>query len=548
MIDLENRLFGLINKLQDDRYSLFLDKFIDQNKHLVSLFCDTLNHEFIKWENKMPIKEKYHLKNGQVGEEYLWDFFKETQKALATVEEVQLPEDIGLVWDKETGCISGKPTKAGIFEVAFKPTKTDLIHKCTLLIHPDPRSLWNNIPTNQNVRFYKPDSANELVETPFGQIIAARQRGRSHAHHGIACDDDFRIAYHEDTKAHLLAVSDGAGSAEYSRQGSKLAVDSAIENMLGHLSNAEKSYKDLSVKTDGDFLDAVIKHLLYYAIESAYKSQIQFAQQENILPKSLSSTLLCAFSMPLINDKWLTAAYWVGDGAVALWLPEKNEVELLGEVDSGEYSGETRFLNADEAKWTKIEARLRYKITDEIPFLFLMTDGVSDPKFENDMALKQPESWKRFWDEISPELKKENPSQHLEDWLNFWSKGEHDDRTLALFVPNTYLKEDLKDVDVMKREGIFSIKEDSIFNMESLSENNHDMDKLVIQPTQEMNALQEKTLEKAESDIASSSSLSFEKPSLESSQDNHNISMLSESSEKPMQEQLIIEDKSLNHE
>jgi hypothetical protein len=69
-----------------------------------------------------------------------------------------------------------------------------------------------------------------------------------------------------------------------------------------------------------------------------------------------------------------------------------------------------------------------------------MTDGITDPKFETDAGLVDPEKWKRFWSEdfgkqvdVSPE----NPDLQRQflGWLDFWSRGNHDDRTLAVMVP-----------------------------------------------------------------------------------------------------------------
>jgi hypothetical protein len=69
--------------------------------------------------------------------------------------------------------------------------------------------------------------------------------------------------------------------------------------------------------------------------------------------------------------------------------------------------------------------------------LLLMTDGVSDPKFGTDNALRDPARWQSFWnDDLAAQLPLSGPSQELgaklEDYLQFWTQGEHDDRTLAL--------------------------------------------------------------------------------------------------------------------
>ena len=66
-----------------------------------------------------------------------------------------------------------------------------------------------------------------------------------------------------------------------------------------------------------------------------------------------------------------------------------------------------------------------------------MTDGVSDPKFGTDNALRDPSRWLSFWNEdLSLHLPLVEATgdlgAKLEEYLQFWSQGEHDDRTLAV--------------------------------------------------------------------------------------------------------------------
>lgn len=66
-----------------------------------------------------------------------------------------------------------------------------------------------------------------------------------------------------------------------------------------------------------------------------------------------------------------------------------------------------------------------------------MTDGVSDPKFETDANLKKPEMWDALWNDLQEggvELTDDNEKSQTQllEWLNFWSKGNHDDRTIAI--------------------------------------------------------------------------------------------------------------------
>jgi len=71
-----------------------------------------------------------------------------------------------------------------------------------------------------------------------------------------------------------------------------------------------------------------------------------------------------------------------------------------------------------------------------------MTDGIYDPKFIVEANLERIEKWKEFIADLkgsneentvvdfNPE--NENIGQQLSTWLDFWSSGNHDDRTLAI--------------------------------------------------------------------------------------------------------------------
>ena len=354
---------------------------------------------------------------------------------LPLVQSIKTEDEIGLTWNRENQTLEGTPTKSGEFLVTFQLDEGHLAHT-TLFVNPNPKYLWKNIPSDPKSRFWKSDSANERITTESGQLIAARMRGRTHAMKGTCCDDDFTIGYHEKSKFHFIAVADGAGSAEFSRQGSKLAVEAAKDKFFELLNIEGKDYQKLSQKNEPE-LAYITKVMFKEAVQAAYLAQETAAKDYIIEHKSLSCTLLLAFTLPLIDGKWFTACYWVGDGAAAIFDPAIQKIKLLGEVDSGQYSGETQFLTLAEANAEKITARIYTDIRDYPPILILMTDGVSDPKFHSDVQLKTFEAWQIFWQELREPLQKEQPEKALEEWLDFFSKGEHDDRTLAIFIPQS---------------------------------------------------------------------------------------------------------------
>jgi hypothetical protein len=71
-----------------------------------------------------------------------------------------------------------------------------------------------------------------------------------------------------------------------------------------------------------------------------------------------------------------------------------------------------------------------------------MTDGIYDPKFIVEANLEKNEKWNEFLedlqgkneDNIKVDFDNSNTeiASQLSNWMDFWSQGNHDDRTLAI--------------------------------------------------------------------------------------------------------------------
>jgi hypothetical protein len=71
-----------------------------------------------------------------------------------------------------------------------------------------------------------------------------------------------------------------------------------------------------------------------------------------------------------------------------------------------------------------------------------MSDGIYDPKFIVEANLEKSENWIEFVndlegkneDGIKVEFDKSNKdiANQLSTWMDFWSSGNHDDRTVAI--------------------------------------------------------------------------------------------------------------------
>lgn len=411
--------------------------------------------------------------------------------------------------DNKSFAITGTPTKAGTFELKLKYKYDGCVdddipyRKLELIINPDPRDLWKNIPVDwehmPEPRYEKEDTQKEYVKvtalpdgTPQMDIVAASKRGRSHAQEGKPRDDHFKL-YHDDTSNwYVITVADGAGSAKYSREGSRIACDTAVEHCKQMLKettefeNAISAYKSStgdnekeSRKSVGDY----VYRILGAAALKAHKAIDEKARIQQISAKNYATTFLLSITKKF-EFGWFIASYWVGDGAICLYDKEKHTAKLMGKPDEGEYAGQTRFLTMPEIfkNGKAIYDRLRFCIVPDFTALFLMTDGVSDPMFETDANLNNVDKWDELWNNLLHD--KEHPvhlvddneqaAQELLDWLDFWSPGNHDDRTIAILYKGDPAEAPSKDLDSENNEA-------SSTNIDDNSESSSDIVAEVVQ-------------------------------------------------------------------
>ena len=114
-------------------------------------------------------------------------------------------------------------------------------------------------------------------------------------------------------------------------------------------------------------------------------------------------------------------------------------VDGIDHINPGDIANVEIFKDA-----ASVFSRLRFSIEDDFTALMLMTDGVSDPMFETDRNLNDYSKWNEFWNKIKEgfpddgipgvDLRDDNPEakDQLLRWMDFWSAGNHDDRTLAI--------------------------------------------------------------------------------------------------------------------
>jgi serine/threonine protein phosphatase PrpC len=417
---------------------------------------------------QFQVKNKHlTFPNGKVNQEYRADF--DVDQFFQGIEIVGFEglESIGLQYDPEKKSIEGVPCKAGdhkiIMKYCFKDRDagqpTFLEKEIVLIINPDPRSLWNNIETPQNIEYYKPDEDKQFVKVAVKKtggflglgkkeqvrkdMVAASQRGRSHAHEGKPRDDDFKLYFDEESEWYVMAVADGAGSAKYSREGSRIACETVIEickkQLFSRMKDFEKSiqvFEEEKSQENRNNVGKILYDIVGNAAFKAYKNiEAEAAGKGNPI-KDYSTTLLLSICKKF-EFGWFAGAFWVGDGGIGIYDKGTSFLKVLGEPDGGEFAGQTRFLTMPEIiQPAEIYRRLRFDTYSDFTALILMTDGVTDPKFETDANLNKIEKWHDLWDDLSTLVDfsddNEQAACQLLQWLDFWSQGNHDDRTIAI--------------------------------------------------------------------------------------------------------------------
>lgn len=342
----------------------------------------------------------------------------------------------------------------GIFLPEDRPV---LERKIPFVINQDPRKLWKNLPVDWE-NMPEPQYQNEDVQceyvkvealndgAPQKDIVAASKRGRSHAQEAKPRDDHFKMA-HLENGWYIMAVADGAGSATFSREGSRIACETAVDYCKEQLLDSKKFEEEIDTydqfkedsesearKMVGDYIYKIVGTAAFRAQKAIYAEAAAQNQPTKIYATTLLLTICKKFSYG-----WFVASFWVGDGAICLYDKEMHTIKLLGVPDEGEFAGQTRFLTMPEIfkDATSLYQRLRFYIVPDFTALFLMTDGVSDPKFETDANLNNPDKWDALWNDLKEkgvDLSDDNEAakEQLLNWLDFWSPGNHDDRTIAI--------------------------------------------------------------------------------------------------------------------
>lgn len=404
------------------------------------------------------VKEKaIRLPNARVGKLYSFAF---DLTALDLVDvayfEIGNLGTTGLEYDSEAQTLSGIPINAGEYRLHFlfrhRLSAEDAplsVKEVALIVNADPKSLWKDEASDKEDPYWKSDTDN-LQQAFVGRTISiASKRGRSHAHEGKFRDDDFQISELKNGWG-IIAMADGAGSAKFSRRGSKVACESVNQWFKDSLN--EEQWEDLekAIVTNNsastpETQKALSQLVLQHMGKAAWNAHTDLAKEATLkeaVLKDFSTTLLFVLLKKFEFGYFITS-FWVGDGGIGIYRKTEGDVLVLGTPDGGEFAGQTRFITMpDIFKSADFYSRFSIKTIPDFTTLILMTDGITDPKFGTDANLTRMEKWNELWEDLAGnnddkasvklEPNNEQAADELLSWLDFWSPGNHDDRTIAI--------------------------------------------------------------------------------------------------------------------
>jgi len=195
------------------------------------------------------------------------------------------------------------------------------------------------------------------------RVLAASVVGTSHLRAGLPCQDahGFRAL----PGGVILAAADGAGTAERSEHGARLAVDTLLRALARGLAPGWPA-------ADEDWRAA-----LAAAYREAREAVLAQAQVDGLSARAYATTLVCA----VLSEGGVAAAQ-LGDGVIAAL--GGGEWFTVAAPQRGEYANETNFLTQADA----LERVVISVYAEPVQALAVMTDGLL--RLVLDLTRQQP--------------------------------------------------------------------------------------------------------------------------------------------------------------
>ena len=185
------------------------------------------------------------------------------------------------------------------------------------------------------------------------RVVGAAAAGTSHERLGMPCQD--ALAYQVSEYGLLVALSDGAGTAERSQYGAHTAVQAALDALSSAL--------DEGMPTE----QATWEETMCAAFTAAQSALESLAEIEEQPLRAYATTL----SLAVATDDRLAVGQ-LGDGAVVAG-ESPEELFLVNRAQRGEYANETYFLTQEDA----LEQVQVSVIEKTVNSLAVMSDGLT---------------------------------------------------------------------------------------------------------------------------------------------------------------------------
>lgn len=272
-----------------------------------------------------------------------------------------------------------------------------------------------------------PDPQAPALAVSGWRVVGAAATGTSHERLGMPCQD--ALAYQAGEHGLLVALSDGAGTAERSQVGAQIAVQAAMDALAAALEEgfpAEQSgWQDV----------------LCTATAAARSALEGLAEIEEQPLRAYATTLSLVAATP---DRLAVAQ--IGDGAVVAG-ESSDKLFLANQVQRGEYANETYFLTQEDAL-EQVQVSVYEKAVNS---LAMMSDGLTRlaiqlPAHEPHLPFFQP-----LFAFMARADEEEQAARHLEDFLNSERvcARTDDDKSLVLAVrlPATELEPEREETE-----------------------------------------------------------------------------------------------------
>lgn len=238
--------------------------------------------------------------------------------------------------------------------------------------------------------------------------------GVIHQNEDVPCQDYAQCRVFDDVI--VGAVADGAGSAKYADEGSRLAVWTVI-NWFQRIIESE------SDELSASWFQEQTKNVFTKIVKEVIEKFQGEAQEKHCQIRDLACTLIIFIA----NPQWL-AAMQIGDGLIVVSCGNSQDYQLLFKPDKGEFINETTFVTCAHA----VE-EMKVKVISSPRFISVATDGLENVAIK----LRDWQAFPPFFKTLETYLKTTpNPKEdrYLDNLLNCQQLNARttDDKTLLL--------------------------------------------------------------------------------------------------------------------